>query len=184
MRHSIAAALLVLPLLAGTAWAQNSAGDLATTSLLKVCMPYLAGEPAAALVARAQSGGFVRDSDRGGVLGERLTWTKGSHQVGITLTRAEGRKGPTCRIDVSRGAVDGERLEREIRDWALGTRPAFIVADRPRDFTEDMFGPKPASRTVFERPAERLIVERFSPPADGAIDLLDAYAIVIKAERR
>lgn len=183
-RLVLAALLLLMPLAPGAALAQDSAQDQAMTSLLLVCQGHASGEPVATLVERARGGGFLREPDKGGILGETLTWEKGGHQVRIHLWRAEAGRPQTCRIEVDHGLVDTAAMAKEVGDWALATRPAYRVADIPADPFGSMFGPKPAVRTVYQRPGERLIVEQFNPPGPDASLMDMAYAVTITLEIR
>lgn len=185
MRHLVLAALLLLtPLASGAALAQESAQDQAMTSLLLVCQGHANGESVATLVERARGGGFLRDADKGGILGETLTWEDRGRQVRIHLWRAQAERPKTCRIEVDHDLVDTAALAKEVGDWALATRPPYAVADIPPDPFGSIFGPKPAARTVYQRPGERLIVEQFNRPGPDA-GLMDmAYAVTITLEVR
>lgn len=185
MRRFVLTALLAL--IVTPAAAQPPAGsveDVAMTSLLMICLPHAAGEPVDALVRRAQSGGFRRDLDRGGVLGEVLTWRAGKAQIMIELRRAETLQPQTCRIQVDHGGVDAVSLAKAFQDWALATRPAYDVVDIPPDPFAWTFGPKPDVRTVFQRPGERLIVERFDQPPEGFQATFQNQAVIISLEAR
>lgn len=185
MRHLVFIALLALPVLgAGPALAQTSVGERAMTSLLMVCLPHAAGEPVDTLVRRAQSGGFQRDLDRGGALGEVLTWREGQARIMIELRRAETLQPQTCRIQVDHGGVDAAALAKEFQDWALATRPAYEVVDIPPDPFAWNFGPKAVGRTVFQRPGERLIVERFDRPTEGFQATFQNQAVIVTLEAR
>lgn len=185
MRRLVLAVLLLLvPLNPGAALAQENAQDQAMTSLLLVCQGHANGDSVATLVERARGGGFLRDPDKGGILGETLTWEKGGRQVRIHLWRAQAERPQTCRIEIDHGLVDTAALAKEVGDWALATRPPYAVADIPADPLASMFGPRPTVRTVFRRPGERLIVEQFNPPGPDASLMDMAHAVTITLEIR
>lgn len=186
MRHLVLAAILTLPPVAAAAQAPESpAESVAMTTLLRVCLDHASGQPVEALLQRAQSGGFQRRPDQGGVLGESLTWRgAGRSEVRLSLRRPEGVTPALCRIEVDHGDVDAVRLADSVVAWAEATSPAFAPDSAPRDDFANPFGPKPALHRVFRRPGSRLTVERFDRPAGDGFDSLFAnQAVIISLER-
>jgi hypothetical protein len=187
MRHLALAAILALsPTLGLAQQPESPAETIAMTTVLRVCWDYVGGLDMESAARRAESGGFRRQPDRGGVLGESLTWRgAGRSAVHVQLNRGERGTPATCVVSVTHGEADGKRLAAEVEAWALGTRPAFTPYDRPpSDPFADVFGAKPVSRKTFERLDARLKVERYEPTemTTGA-DLLNAYSVVITLER-
>lgn len=136
-----------------------------------------------ALIRRARSGGFVRQPDGGGVLGESLTWRHGQSEVRLSMRRVETLTPAVCRITVSYGDIVPTRLADGVVAWATATSPAFGPADGPRDMFDSVFGPEPESRIVLRRPGVRLTVERFAPPTGGFDSLFADQAVTISVER-
>jgi hypothetical protein len=185
MRHLVLAVVLAsAPLAAMAQVPESPAESVAMTTLLRVCLDHAAGEPAETLVRRAQSGGFVRQPDGGGVLGESLTWQgEGQSRVRLSIRRAEALTPALCRIEVSHGDIVPARLSDGVVAWATATSPAFGPAEGARDMFDSVFGPKPESRTVLRRPGARLTVERFPPPTGGFDSLFADQAVTISLER-
>lgn len=187
MRHLALAAILALSPTPGLAQqAASPAETIAMTTVLRVCWDYVGGLDMESAARRAESGGFRRRPDQGGVLGEDLTWRGGGRSaVNLRLSRGDRGAPAACVVSVTHGEVDGKRLAAEVEAWALGTRPAFTPYERPpSDPFADVFGAKPASRKTFERLDARLKVERYEPTemTTGA-DLLNAFSVVITLER-